>query len=45
MAIETEPRNAGRRVITQEEADAIEGRAPPVAAVRVRKRRAHSRRR
>ncbi len=31
MAIETEPRNAGRRVITQEEADAIQAKARPDA--------------
>ena len=45
MAIETEPRNAGRRVITQEEADAIQARARPGAAVPVRKRRVHITRR
>ena len=31
MATETEPRNAGRRVITQEEADAIQAKARPDA--------------
>jgi len=29
MAVETEPRNAGRRVITQEEADVIQAKARP----------------
>src|SRR5688572_6086671 len=31
MATETQPRNAGRRVITQEEADAIQAKARPEA--------------
>src|SRR4051794_2857573 len=31
MATETEPRNAGRRVITQEDADAIQAKARPEA--------------
>ena len=31
MATETEPRNAGRRIITQEEADAIQAKARPDA--------------
>lgn len=29
MAVETEPRNAGRRIITQEDADAIQAKARP----------------
>ena len=39
MATQIEPRNAGRRVITQEEADAIQARARPDAPPPVRKSR------
>jgi cytochrome b6-f complex iron-sulfur subunit len=39
MAIENEPRNAGRRVITQEEADAIQAKARPDAPPVVRRSR------
>ncbi len=39
MATESEPRNAGRRVITQEEADAIQAKARPDAPPPVRKSR------
>src|SRR4051794_25878912 len=39
MATETEPRNAGRRVITQEEADAIQAKARPDAPPVVRRSR------
>ena len=39
MATENEPRNAGRRVITQEEADAIQAKARPDAPPVVRRSR------
>ncbi len=39
MAIESEPRNAGRRIITQEEAEAIAAKARPDQQPPVRKRR------
>lgn len=39
MATENEPRNAGRRVITQEEADAIQAKARPDAPPIVRRSR------
>ena len=39
MATQTEPRNAGRRVITQEEADAIQAKARPDQPAPVRRSR------
>lgn len=39
MATETEPRNAGRRIITQEEADAIQAKARPDSPMPARKSR------